>query len=152
MMNVILLEKMANLGNLGDIVRVRPGYARNFLFRQKKACMATPKLKAEFEARRAALEQVQAERLTASQALGERLNGHTLKLWQKAGIDGRLFGSVTAKDIAEGLQKDGFTDVKKSDVRLPDGHLKTVGEFVVNVVLHADVQVDINVVIQGEMS
>ncbi|OZI33851.1 50S ribosomal protein L9 [Bordetella genomosp. 10] len=151
-MQVILLEKVLNLGNLGEVVRVRDGYARNFLIPQKKATRATKAALEAFEARRAELEKVQAERLAASQAVGERLNGYQLKLSQKAGVDGRLFGSVTNADIAEALRKAGFDSVEKAYVRLPNGALKAVGEYPVQVALHADVVSDINVVVEGEMA
>ena len=149
-MQVILLEKVVNLGNLGEVVRVRDGYARNYLIPQKIARRATDAALKEFEARRAELEKIQAEKLAAAQATGEKLNGRTLNISQKAGVDGRLFGSVTSMDIAAALVAEGF-DVQKSQVRLPDGALKAVGEFPVQVVLHADVSVEISLVIQGEM-
>ena len=149
-MQVILLEKVVNLGNLGEVVRVRDGYARNYLIPQKIARRATDAALKEFEARRAELEKIQAEKLSAAQATGEKLNGRTLNISQKAGVDGRLFGSVTSMDIAAALVAEGF-DVQKSQVRLPDGALKAVGEFPVQVVLHADVAVEILVAVQGEM-
>ncbi|ALM81967.1 50S ribosomal protein L9 [Bordetella sp. N] len=151
-MQVILLEKVVNLGSLGEVVRVRDGYARNFLIPQKKATRATKAALEAFEARRAELEKVQAERLAAQQAVGERLNGFVQKISQKAGVDGRLFGSVTNADIAEALRKSGFETVEKSQVRLPNGALKAVGEYPVQVALHADVVSDISVVIEGEMA
>lgn len=151
-MQVILLEKVVNLGNLGEVVRVRDGYARNFLIPQKKARRATDAALKEFEARRAELEKAQAEKLAASQALGERMNGYQLKIVQKAGVDGRLFGSVTNADIAEGLKKASFEAVEKSQVRLPNGQLKAIGEYPVQVALHADVVVDITVLVEGELS
>jgi large subunit ribosomal protein L9 len=106
----------------------------------------------EFEARRAELEKAQAEKLAAAQALGERLAGFQLKVVQKAGVDGRLFGSVTNADIAEGLKKAGFEAVEKAQVRLPSGQLKSVGEFPIQVALHADVLVDVTVLVEGELS
>ncbi|CAB3656223.1 50S ribosomal protein L9 [Achromobacter mucicolens] len=151
-MQVILLEKVVNLGNLGEVVRVRDGYARNFLIPQKKARRATDAALKEFEARRAELEKAQAEKLAASQALGERMNGYQLKIVQKAGVDGRLFGSVTNADIAEGLKKASFEAVEKAQVRLPNGQLKAIGEYPVQVALHADVVVDITVLVEGELS
>lgn len=151
-MQVILLEKVANLGNLGDVVRVRDGYARNYLIPQKMARRATESALQEFEARRAELEKVQAERLAVSQTVGEKLSGYSLNMLEKAGVDGRLFGSVTNMDIAAALVKAGFEDIVKTQVRLPDGALKSVGEYPVTVVLHPDVVVDINVVVQGEMA
>lgn len=151
-MQVILLEKVANLGNLGDVVRVRDGYARNFLLPRKVARRATAAALQEFEARRAELEKLQAEKLAAAQAQNEKLNGQTFTLVQKAGVDGRLFGSVTTMDIANALQNAGFADLLKTQVRLPDGHLKAVGEYPVQVVLHPDVIAEINVVVQGDVA
>lgn len=151
-MQVILLEKVVNLGNLGEVVRVRDGYARNFLIPQKKARRATDAALKEFEARRAELEKIQAEKLAAAQALGERVNGYQLKIVQKAGVDGRLFGSVTNADIAEGLKKAGFEGIEKAQVRMPNGQLKAIGEFPIQVALHADVVVDVTVQVEGELS
>ncbi|ASR88898.1 MULTISPECIES: 50S ribosomal protein L9 [Alcaligenes] len=151
-MQVILLEKVANLGNLGDVVRVRDGYARNFLLPRKVARRATAAALQEFEARRAELEKLQAEKLAAAQAQNEKLNGQTFTLVQKAGVDGRLFGSVTTMDIANALQNAGFADLVKTQVRLPDGHLKAVGEYSVQVALHPDVTAEINVVVQGDVA
>ncbi|CAM4153712.1 50S ribosomal protein L9 [Bordetella tumbae] len=151
-MQVILLEKVVNLGNLGEVVRVRDGYARNFLIPQKKARRATDAALKEFEARRAELEKIQAEKLAAAEALGARLNGYQLKIQQKAGVDGRLFGSVTNGDVAEGLKKAGFDAVEKAQVRLPNGPLKAVGEYPIQVALHADVLVDVNVLVEGDIS
>jgi large subunit ribosomal protein L9 len=148
-MQIILLEKVANLGTLGDVVRVKDGYARNFLIPTGQARRATEKAVAEFEARRAELEKASAEKLAAAQAVGEKLNGKTISVSQKAGVDGRLFGSVTNYDIAEGLKAAGF-DVAKHQVRLPVGPLKTVGEHAVSVSLHTDVVVDITVAVVGE--
>ncbi|OXR49240.1 MULTISPECIES: 50S ribosomal protein L9 [unclassified Pusillimonas] len=150
-MQVILLEKVSNLGNLGEVVRVRDGYARNYLIPQKIARRATETALKEFEARRAELEKQQAERLAAAQATGEKLSGFQLGMSQKAGVDGRLFGSVTTMDIAAALQEAGFAGVVKSQVRLPDGAIKAVGEFPAQVALHADVVVDITVNVAGEM-
>ncbi|HEY1609627.1 MAG TPA: 50S ribosomal protein L9 [Paraburkholderia sp.] len=148
-MQIILLEKVVNLGNLGDIVRVKDGYARNFLIPNKKARRATKDAIAEFEVRRAELEKVAAEKLTAAQAEGEKLNASTVQIAQKAGVDGRLFGSVTNADIAEALGKQGFK-IEKSQVRLPDGPLKLVGDYPVQVSLHTDVLIDITVSVLGE--
>ncbi|AJW45130.1 MULTISPECIES: 50S ribosomal protein L9 [Ralstonia] len=148
-MQVILLEKVINLGNLGDVVRVKDGYARNFLIPQKQARRATEAAIKEFEARRAELEKLAAEKLAAAQAEGEKLNGLTLQLSQKAGVDGRLFGSVTNHDIAEALNAQGFK-VEKGQVRLPNGPLKTVGDHPVVVSLHTDVAVDVTVSVLGE--
>ncbi|MBI5925657.1 MAG: 50S ribosomal protein L9 [Aquabacterium sp.] len=148
-MQIILLEKVANLGNLGDVVRVKDGYARNFLIPTGQARRATEKAVAEFEARRAELEKVQAEKLAAAQALGEKLSGKTINVTQKAGVDGRLFGSVTNFDIAEGLKAAGF-EVAKHQIRLPNGPLKTVGEHPVSLSLHTDVVAEITVAVVGE--
>ncbi|MFD1121618.1 50S ribosomal protein L9 [Methylophilus flavus] len=148
-MQVILLEKVANLGGLGDVVRVKDGYGRNFLIPQGKAKRATEANQAEFAARRADLEKQQSDLLAVAQTRGEKLAGFALTIAQKAGVDGRLFGSVTNLDIATGLQAQGH-EVKKSDVRLPNGPLKNIGEFVVSVALHHDVVVDINVTVVAE--
>src|ERR1700748_3008690 len=126
-MQIILLEKVVNLGNLGDIVKVKDGYARNFLIPNKQARRATKEALAEFEVRRAELEKIAAEKLSAAQAQGEKLAGQTVQIGQKAGVDGRLFGSVTNFDIAEALEAGGFP-VEKMQVRLPNGPLKMVGE------------------------
>jgi large subunit ribosomal protein L9 len=151
-MQVILLEKVANLGNLGEVVRVRNGYARNYLIPQKIARRATSEAVAEFEARRAELEKHQAEKLAAAQAVGSKLDGQTIKISQKAGVDGRLFGSVTTMDIAAALGENGFAGIVKSQVRMPDGALKAVGEFPIQVALHADVVANITVQVIGEMA
>ena len=148
-MQVILLDKVVNLGNLGEIVRVKDGYARNFLIPQGRARRATEANKAEFEAKRVELEKAASAKLAASQAEGEKLAGTTVKLTQKAGVDGRLFGSVTNADIAEELNKLGYK-VQKAQVRMPTGPIKTVGESTVSVALHTDVVVDINVTVYGE--
>ena len=148
-MQIILLEKVVNLVNLGDIVRVKDGYARNFLIPKKQARRATKEALAEFEVRRAELEKVAAEKLAVATAQGEKLAGLTVQIGQKAGVDGRLFGSVTNADIADALQKQGF-EVEKAQVRLPDGPLKTVGDHPVQVSLHTDVLVDVTVSVLGE--
>jgi large subunit ribosomal protein L9 len=148
-MQIILLDKVVNLGNLGEIVKVKDGYARNFLIPSGRARRATAAAISEFEARRAELEKAAAEKLTAAQALGEKLAGTTLKLTQKAGVDGRLFGSVTNFDIAEELTKQGF-GVQKAQVRMPNGPIKVVGDSSVSVSLHTDVVVDINISVYGE--
>ena len=148
-MQIILLDKVVNLGNLGEIVRVKDGYARNFLIPQGRARRATETAKKEFEVRRAELEKAAAAKLAESQALGEKLAGTTCKLTQKAGVDGRLFGSVTNADIAEELTKAGFA-VAKSQIRMPHGHIKVVGDSTVGVALHTDVVVDITVSVYGE--
>jgi large subunit ribosomal protein L9 len=148
-MQVILLEKVANLGMLGDIVKVKDGFGRNFLIPQGKAKRATDANKAEFAARRAELEKQQADILTAATARGAKLAGYVLTVAQKAGVDGRLFGSVTNGDIAEGLAAAGF-EVVKSEVRMPTGPLKTIGDHAVTVALHHDIVVDITVTVVGE--
>ncbi|WP_305823633.1 50S ribosomal protein L9 [Massilia brevitalea] len=148
-MQIILLEKVVNVGNLGDVVKVKDGYARNFLIPQKMARRATQAAVAEFEVKRAELEKAAAEKLSASQAQGDKLGGMTITVAQKAGVDGRLFGSVTNFDIAEALTKQGFA-VEKSQVRLPTGPLKTTGEHPVAVALHTDVVVEITIAVVGE--
>jgi large subunit ribosomal protein L9 len=148
-MQVILLEKVANLGVLGDVVKVKDGFGRNFLIPQGKAKRATEANKAEFAARRAELEKQQADILVAAKARGEKLAGVNVQITQKAGVDGRLFGSVTNIDVAEGLKTLGH-DVVKSEVRMPTGPLKTIGEFPISVALHHDVVVDITVTVAAE--
>ena len=148
-MQVILLEKVVNLGALGEIVKVRDGYARNFLIPQGHARRATEANKAEFEAKRAELEKQAAAKLSEAQAQGEKLSGQTVKLTQKAGVDGRLFGSVTNFDIAEELTKQGYK-VAKAQVRMPNGPIKHVGDSTVNVALHTDVVVTVTVAVVGE--
>lgn len=148
-MQIILLEKVVNLGSLGDIVKVRDGYARNFLIPQGKAKRATEANKAEFEARRAELERVQSEKLAVAQQLADKLEGLMVQITCKAGIDGRLFGSVGSADIVEALAAVGY-EVERTAVRLPDGPLKQVGDVEVQVVLHADVVTGITVSVLGE--
>ena len=148
-MQIILLDKVVNLGNLGEIVKVKDGYARNFLIPQGRARRATEANKAEFEAKRVELEKAAAAKLAESQALGEKLGGSTIKLTQKAGVDGRLFGSVTNADVADELNKQGYK-VVKSQVRLPNGPIKVIGDSTVGVSLHTDVLVDITVTVYGE--
>jgi large subunit ribosomal protein L9 len=148
-MQIILLEKVVNVGNLGDVVKVKDGYARNFLIPQRMARRATAAAVAEFEVKRAELEKAAAAKLAASQAQGEKLSGMTVTIGQKAGVDGRLFGSVTNFDIAEALTKQGFP-VEKAQVRLPNGPLKVTGEHAVAVALHTDVVVDITIAVVGE--
>ena len=143
-MQIILLEKVANLGNLGDVVKVKDGYARNFLIPTKQARRATESAIKEFEARRAELEKTAAEKLAAAQAVGDKLSGKTVTIAQKAGVDGRLFGSVTNADIADALKKQGF-DVAKAQVRMPNGPLKAVGEYPISVAAHTDVVVEVSV-------
>ena len=148
-MQIILLEKVLNVGNLGDVVKVKDGYARNFLIPQKKARRATQAAVAEFEVKRAELEKAAAEKLSAAQGQGEKLSGMTITIAQKAGVDGRLFGSVTNFDVAEALTKQGFA-VEKAQVRMPTGPLKTTGEHSVAVALHTGVVVDITIAVVGE--
>jgi large subunit ribosomal protein L9 len=148
-MEIILLEKVANLGVLGDIVKVKDGFGRNFLIPQGKAKRATEANKAEFAARRAELEKQQADILAAAKARADKLAGQTVEIAQKAGEDGRLFGSVTNHDIAAALTAAG-TEVSKSEVRLPNGPLKAVGEFPVSIALHHDAVVDITVKVVAE--
>ena len=148
-MQIILLDKVVNLGNLGEVVRVKDGYARNFLIPSGRARRATEANKAEFEAKRVELEKAAAAKLAESQAQGAKLGGTSVKLTQKAGVDGRLFGSVTNHDIAAELTKQGFA-VAKSQIRLPVGPLKTTGDHAVSVALHTDVLVDITVTVLGE--
>lgn len=150
-MQIILLEKVVNLGNLGDIVKVKDGYARNFLIPSGRARRATEQAKAEFAARRAELEKAAAEKLAAAQAVAEKLEGYTIKMSQKAGVDGRLFGSVTNNDLAAELAKAGF-EVHKSQVRMPSGPIKTVSASTVHVALHTDVVVEVNVEVSGEQA
>ena len=150
-MQIILLDKVVNLGNLGDIVKVKDGYARNFLIPQRKARRATAAAVAEFEVKRAELEKAAAARLAECQAQGEKLNGMTITIGQKAGVDGRLFGSVTNYDIAEALSKQGFA-VEKAQIRMPAGPLKTVGDHAVSVALHTDVIVEVTVAVAGEQA
>jgi large subunit ribosomal protein L9 len=148
-MQVILLEKVTNLGNLGDVVKVKDGFARNFLIPQGKAKRATEANLKAFEARRAELEKAQAEALAQAQERGAKLEGLTLQIAQKAGIDGRLFGSVTNYDIVEALAKLGH-EVERAQVRMPSGPLKQVGEYAVQVQLHTDVVATVNVSVLGE--
>ena len=148
-MQVILLDKVANLGNLGDVVKVKDGYARNFLIPSRAARRATPAAIQEFEIKRAELEKSAAERFAVAQALGEKMSGRTVHITQKAGVDGRLFGSVTNNDIAEALTRIDFKIVK-AQVRMPNGPLKTVGEHTVTVAPHTDVVVEVKVVVVGE--
>ena len=148
-MQIILLERVVNLGQLGDVVRVKDGYARNFLIPQGKARRATDVALKEFETRRAELEKAQADKLSAARTLAERLTGYTWKTSVKAGVDGRLFGSVTNFDIAEELVKAGYT-LTKAQVRMPHGPIKVVGDSAVSVSLHTDVVVEVNVSVYGE--
>ena len=148
-MQVILLEKVPNLGNLGEVVKVKDGFARNFLIPTRAARRATPAAIKEFETRRAELEKAAADKLATAQALGEKMNGRTVHITQKAGVDGRLFGSVTNADVADALTRIDFK-VVKSQVRMPNGPLKTVGEHTVIVSPHTDVVAEVKVVVLGE--
>ncbi len=148
-MEVILLEKVANLGQLGDVVRVKDGYARNYLIPNGQARRATTVAKQEFEARRADLEKAAAEKLAAARAEGERVASATLHVVEKSAVDGRLFGSVTNTTIAEALKQQGFK-VEKAMVRMPDGPIKLAGEHTVTIALHTDVVVDVKVVVEGD--
>jgi large subunit ribosomal protein L9 len=148
-MQIILLEKVANLGNLGDVVKVKDGFARNYLIPTRQARRATESAIKEFEVKRAELERVAGEKLATAQALGEKMTGRTVHITQKAGVDGRLFGSVTNHDIAESLKRIGF-EVSKSQIRMPNGPLKVVGEHTISVAPHTDVVAEIKVVVLGE--
>ncbi|HVO91128.1 MAG TPA: 50S ribosomal protein L9 [Casimicrobiaceae bacterium] len=148
-MQIILLEKIANVGNLGDVVKVKDGYARNFLIPQGLAKRATPENLKAIEERRADLEKAAGEKLATAQAQGEKIEGTTLRIAQKAGVDGRLFGSVTNVDIVEALKAQGV-DVEKSMIRMPSGPLKQVGDHPVTVVLHTDVTAHVTVTVVGE--
>ena len=148
-MQVILLEKIANVGNLGDVVKVKDGYARNFLIPHGKAKRATPDNLQAIEARHAELEKAAGEKLAAAQALAEKLEGAMLRISQKAGVDGRLFGSVTNLDVVEALKPQGV-QIEKSMVRMPSGPLKQVGEHPVSIALHTDVTAHITVNVVGE--
>lgn len=148
-MQIILLEKLQGLGDLGDIKTVKNGFARNFLIPQGKAKRATDVAIKEFEARRVELEKAAAQRLAAAQTQGEKLNGRAIPITAKAGVDGRLFGSVTNFDIAEALKAQG-SEVEKAQVRLPNGPLKMVGEHHVKIALHTDVVVDVAITVVGD--
>ena len=148
-MQVILLEKIHHLGELGAVVKVKDGYARNFLITQGHAKRATKAAIAEFETRRAELEKAQAERIAAAQAVADKLNGQTIEIASKVGVDGRLFGSVTNADIAEAVDKLGF-EIKKSQVRTPLGAIKAIGEYTITVGLMSDITADITVKVVPE--
>jgi large subunit ribosomal protein L9 len=148
-MQVILLEKVANLGNLGDVVKVKDGFARNFLIPKGKAKRATDANLKAFESRRAELEKAEAQTLAQAQARGAKLDGLTVQVVQKAGVDGRLFGSVTNYDIVDAMAKLGH-EVERSQVRMPSGPLKQVGEYPLQVQLHTDVVATVNVSVLGE--
>jgi large subunit ribosomal protein L9 len=148
-MQVILLEKLANLGQLGEVVKVKDGFARNYLIPHGKAKRATAQNLAEFEKRRAELEKAQAEALAQAQERAAKLDGMTIQITQKAGVDGKLFGSVTNVDISEALKTQAF-DVPKAAIRMPQGPLKTVGDHPLKIALHTDVVVTITVSVLGE--
>jgi len=148
-MQVILLERVANLGNLGEVVKVKDGFARNYLIPHGKAKRATPENLAVFESRRAELERMQADALAAAQARATQLEGLMVQITQKAGVDGRLFGSVTNFDIVEALAKQNI-EVERAQVRMPQGPLKQVGEFPIAIALHTDVIATITVSVLGE--
>jgi large subunit ribosomal protein L9 len=148
-MQVILMEKVANLGELGDVVKVKDGYARNFLIPEGKAKRATPENLKMFESKRAELEKAQAQVLAKAQERGAKLDGLTVQITQKAGPDGRLFGSVTNYDIVEELKKQGH-EVERAMIRMPQGPLKQVGDYPLQVALHTDVTVTVKVSVLGE--
>ncbi|MEO8485107.1 MAG: 50S ribosomal protein L9 [Betaproteobacteria bacterium] len=148
-MQIILMEKVANVGDLGDVVKVKNGYARNFLIPQGKAKRATPENVKMLEAKRTELERAAADRLAAAQASATRLEGLTVQVTQKAGVDGRLFGSVTNTDIVEALKAHGVT-VEKAAIRMPSGPLKQVGDHPITVQLHTDVLAHITVGVLGD--
>ena len=148
-MQVILLEKVVNLGGLGDVVKVKDGFARNFLIPQGKAKRATPENLAEFETRRGDLEKTQADALAEAQERGAKIDGVTVQITRKAGVDGRLFGSVTTYDIAEALQGLGH-EIERAAIRLPQGPLKTIGDYDLALALHSDIVVHIKVSVLGE--
>jgi len=148
-MQIILLEKVANLGSLGDVVRVRDGFARNFLIPHGKAKRATRENLAEFEQRRTELEAAQSQQLEQAQEKAAKLEGLMVQVTQKAGVDGKLFGSVTNADVSEALKNQGF-DVPKSSVRMPQGPLKSVGDHPLKIALHTDVVVTVTVSVLGE--
>ena len=148
-MQIILLEKVVNLGQLGDVVKVKEGYARNFLIPHGKAKRATKENLAEFEKRRTELERAQNESLVKAQEQGAKLDGLTVQITQKAGVDGKLFGSVTNIDVSDALKAQGH-DVPRANIRMPQGPLKTVGDHTLHVALHTDVVVPITVSVLGE--
>ncbi len=149
-MEVILLDKVANLGNLGDQVKVRPGYGRNYLIPNGKAVMATPDNKAYFEKRRAELEKAAAQALAAAEARAEKINGAAVEIARKAGEEGKLFGSVGTEDIAAAVAAATGTEVAKQEVLLPKGVLRNVGEYEIELQLHADVTAAVKVVVAAE--
>ncbi|HEY6094408.1 MAG TPA: 50S ribosomal protein L9 [Gallionellaceae bacterium] len=148
-MQVILMEKVVNLGQLGDVVKVKNGYARNFLIPQGKAKRATENNVAEFAERRAELEAAERAKVADAQAVAEKMNGVTVQIAQKAGVDGKLFGSVTNTDVANALTAMGFA-VEKAQVRMPEGHIKQIGDHPLTISLHTDVVANITVSVLGE--
>jgi large subunit ribosomal protein L9 len=148
-MQIILLEKIANVGDLGDVVKVRQGYARNYLIPQGKAKRATPENLKAIEDKRSELEQAATERLTAARALAERLEGMAIQVTQKAGVDGRLFGSVTNIDIVDALKSQGV-EIERSMIRMSAGPLKQIGDYPLTVALHTDVVAHIKVSVRGD--
>ena len=150
-MQIILLEKVVNLGVLGDIVKVKGGYARNFLIPQGKAKRATAENITMLEGKRAELEKAAGEKLASAETHAEKLSGLMVQITQKAGVDGRLFGSVTNADVAEALRAQGF-EVEKSQVHMPSGPLKMIGDHPVTVQLHTDVKADVTVSVLGDNS
>ena len=150
-MQIILLEKVVNVGDLGDVVKVKDGFARNYLIPHGKAKRATTANLAEFEKRRAELELAQAATLREAQERAAKLDGLMVQISQKAGVDGKLFGSVTNIDIAEALKAQGF-DVPRAAIRMPLGPIKQIGDQTLNVALHTDVVVSIKVSVLGEQA
>ena len=148
-MQIILLEKVVNLGGLGDVVKVKEGYARNYLIPHGKAKRATPENLAAFEVRRGELEKAQTDALTKAQEIGSKIDGLTVQVTRKTGVDGRLFGSVTTHDIVEALEAQGFA-IERAAIRLPQGPLKQVGDSSIAIGLHSDVVVHITVSVLGE--
>ena len=148
-MQIILLEKVANLGDLGTVVKVKEGYARNYLIPQGKAKRATEKNLADFEAKRKELEKQQSERLAAAKSKAEKLEGLLVQISQKAGVDGRLFGSVNTSDIVEALKGQGF-EISKTEVRMPNGPLKQIGDYPIVIALHTDVSATVTISVLGE--
>jgi len=148
-MQIILLEKLPNVGDLGDVVKVKNGYARNFLIPQGKAKRATPENLKLIEARRAELEAAAGAKLAAAQSVAEKLEGIAIRVTQKAGVDGRLFGSVTNVDIVDALKAQGI-EIEKAMIRMPEGPLKHVGEFALTVAPHTDLVAHITVTVIGE--
>jgi len=148
-MEVILMEKIANLGQLGDIVKVKNGFARNYLIPQGKARRATPAAIEEFQSRRADLEKLEADKLAAAQDKAQKLDGLLLQVTRKAGMDGKLFGSVTNSDVADLLEAQGL-EVPRSIIRMPQGAIKQIGDYPILIVLHSDVTVTVTVSVLGE--